>query len=264
MPVRNDFADGEFCWIDLNAHDLAAAAEWYAGVFDWSHVMSEMPGEAPPYAFFMLGEAVVGGIGQMSEEMKAAGVPPMWNSYVSTGDCAALEAKVTELGGTVTVPTMDVPGHGRLAFFLDPEGASIAAWQATNPESPGLLVGEPGALSWNELMTRDVAKAKDFYGKLAGWSYAALPMEGIEYTMLKLGEKDAGGMMAMDGPQFEGIPAHWLVYFQVADCKATAAKIAENGGRITVPPTEIGVGEFACAMDPQGGSFAVIQITADC
>ena len=260
MPARSDFAPGEFCWTDLSAHDLESAIAWYGALFGWSHMVMETPGGAPPYAFFQKGEAVVGGIGQMSDEMKAQGIPPTWNSYISSPDCAATEAKVKQIGGTVTVPTMEVPGHGKLAFFLDPEGASFAAWQATGDAGPGVLVGEPGGVCWNELMTRDAAKAKEFYSRLVGWDFAAMPMGDIEYTMVKNAGKDAAGMMPMQGPQFDGIPAHWMVYFAVADCDATAAKAGASGGKVLVPPTAIPVGKFSCLMDPQGGAFSVITL----
>ena len=262
MPVRNDFAPGEFCWVDFNTHDLEAAAAWYGTLFGWSHVLMDAPEGSPPYAFFMKGEAGVGGIGQMTDEMKAQGIPPMWNSYINSADCAATEARVKDIGGTVTVPTMEVPGHGKLAFFLDPEGASFAAWQSTNSEGPGLLVNEPGGVCWNELMTRDSAKASEFYGKLIGWEFAAMPMGDVDYTLIKNGGKDAGGLMPMAGPQWENVPAHWMVYFAVADCEATAAKAEETGGKVIVPPTEIPVGKFSCLMDPQGGAFSIITLSA--
>ena len=265
MPVRNDFAPGEFCWIDLSTHDLEAALTWYGNAFGWTHQKMETPGGGPPYAFFLQGEGVVGGIGQMTDEMKGAGVPPWWNSYVATTDCEATEAKVKELGGQVTVPTMEVPGHGKLAFFMDPQGASFAAWQATGTAGPGMLVQEPTSLSWNELMTRDTAAASEFYASLLGWDYATMPMPGptgeVQYTMIKNAGKDAGGMMAMDGPQFEGIPPHWMVYFAVADCDAVGAKVQSSGGAVIVPTTEIMVGKFSVMRDPQGAIFSVIALS---
>ncbi|MEM1449056.1 MAG: VOC family protein [Planctomycetota bacterium] len=259
MPARQDFAAGEFCWIDLNAHDLEAAVRWYGDLFGWAHEMMPSDGGNPPYAFFVQGEAAVGGIGQMSDEMKAMGIPPMWNSYVCTEDCEATEAKVKELGGTVTVPTMEVPGKGKLAFFLDPEGASFAAWQTTSSDGQPVLVREPGGLCWNELMTRDAEKAKAFYGELTAWSAETMPMGDIDYVMLRQNGEDAAGMMPMAGPQFEGVPAHWLVYFMVEDCAATAAKVEASGGKVLVPPTQLPVGTFASYSDPQGGVFATVD-----
>ena len=261
MTVRNDFQPGEFCWVDLASHDLTAAAEWYGGLFDWTHQVMPTPGEAPPYAFFMRGEAVVAGIGQMNDEMKAQGIPPMWNSYVCTDDCEKTEARVRELGGTVTVPTQEVMGYGKLAFFLDPEGASFAAWQTLSPDGQGVLMKEAGGLSWVELMTRDKSKVSEFYGKLFGWEFSPMPMDGVDYEIIKNRGEDTGGVMPMDGPQFEGVPAHWLVYFDVADCDGVAARAKETGGEVLVPPTEIPVGKFAVLRDPQGGAFSVITLT---
>ena len=81
MPIRNDFKTGEFGWVDLGAHDLEAAGAWYGEVFGWKAV-NQAPEGAPPYSFFMRGEAPAAGGAQLSDEMKAQGIPPAWNSYV--------------------------------------------------------------------------------------------------------------------------------------------------------------------------------------
>ena len=258
MPARKDFAPGEFCWIDLMAHDLEAAEAWYGQLFGWQSFRQETGG--PPYSFFMQGEAGIGGAGQMMDEMKAQGIPPVWNSYVLVDDCAASERRAAELGATVNVPTMEVSGHGKLCFITDPSGTSIALWQSLNDEGSGLLVGEPNGLCWNELLCRDLAAARDFYGKLFGWEFADMPMGEMTYTMIKVNGQDAGGIMAMQGPQFDNVPNHWAVYFAVADCQAMADKIAASGGSVLVPPTPIPVGTFSVAQDPQGGGFSIIQL----
>lgn len=261
MPTRNDFTPGEFCWLDFMAHDFDAAVAFYGSVFGWTHQVMPTPDGAPPYAFFMKGEVGVAGLGQMNDEMKAQGIPPVWNSYINTADCAATEAKARELGATVTCPTTEIPGHGKLAFFLDPEGGSIAVWQSLNPEGPGMLVGEPGSSCWFEFMTRDPSAAKDFYGKLVGWDFAAMPMGDIEYTMAKKDGKDVAGLMKMDGPQFAGVPAYWMPYFAVEDCDATVSTATANGGKVHVPPMDIQVGRMSVLADSQGGTFSIIALT---
>ena len=94
MPVRNDFKPGEFCWIDLNAHDLEAATAWYGKLFDWTAVAQDTHG-GPPYAFLMKGGAAAAGIGQMSEEMKAQGIPPLWNSYIHVEDSSGISGSIS-------------------------------------------------------------------------------------------------------------------------------------------------------------------------
>lgn len=263
MTKKTTFEPGEFCWVDLVAHDMPAAVAWYSDRFGWKAETQDTYG-GPPYAMFKMGDAVVGGIGQMSDEMKAAGVPPMWNNYVATADCEATEAKARELGATVTVPTMEVPGQGKLAFFMDPSGAAIATWQTTRDDGMQILFNEHGGLSWNELMMRDPEQARDFYGKLFGWDFKKMPMEGTDYWILKVGERDTGGMMTMpEGEHFEGVPNHWMCYFAVDDCAAFAASVESSGGSIKVPPMKIQVGTFSVVADPQGGVFSVIQLDPD-
>ena len=70
MPARNDFAPGEFCWIDLSAKDLESAGRWYSETFGWRLQMMETPGGGPPYGFFMKGDAAVAGIGELTPEMQ--------------------------------------------------------------------------------------------------------------------------------------------------------------------------------------------------
>lgn len=264
MPIQTSFQPGEFCWVDLSAHDMQAAIDFYGELFGWTADVQDTYG-GPRYAMFMKNGAVVGGIGQMDDEMKGAGIPPMWNSYVATDDCEATEARARELGATVTVPTMEVPGKGKLAFFLDKEGASFATWQTTSDDGVPFLKGEHGSLSWNELMNRDMAGAKALYGGLFDWTFVAMPMGDVQYQMIKAGSADAGGMMAMDGEQFKGVPAHWLVYFQVDDGAAGVAAAEQAGATVMVPLTDIPVGNFSVLSDPQGAVFCLIQLTSqDC
>ena len=64
-------------------------------------------------------------------------------------------------------------------------------------------------------------------------------------TIIKVDGEQAGGMMTMTGPMFEGVPEHWLVYFQVDDCDAAAKTVGETGGTVVVPPMDIPVGRFS-------------------
>jgi predicted enzyme related to lactoylglutathione lyase len=65
-----------------------------------------------------------------------------------------------------------------------------------------------GAFSWFELMTTDVESAKTFYTQLFGWETEDMPMENLSYTITKIGDEGAGGIMPIppegDGRQREG------------------------------------------------------------
>jgi hypothetical protein len=115
-----------------------------------------------------------------------------------------------------------------------------------------------GVFSWCELMTTDVAAAKAFYGKLLGWKMEDLPMEGMVYTVLKVGDQEVGGIMGMP-PQAAGAPPGWGVYVTVSDVDVTASQAEILGAKIVVPPTDIPeVGRFCVLQDPQGAHLSLI------
>jgi len=115
-----------------------------------------------------------------------------------------------------------------------------------------------GAFSWHELMTPDPEAAKEFYGKLFGWQMQDMPMEGMTYTVVKSGDEDVAGMMAIP-PEAQGTPPHWGTYVTVEDVDSTVKQAQELGGKTIFPPKDIPeVGRFALIQDPQGAMIAVI------
>jgi len=56
------------------------------------------------------------------------------------------------------------------------------------------------------------------------------------------------------------IPAHWLVYFAVADVDATSAKAGELGASVVAPAMDFPGGRFAVARDPHGAMFGLLRL----
>ena len=116
-----------------------------------------------------------------------------------------------------------------------------------------------GRFCWHELVTSDLDKATTFYEQVFGWTHKDSPMPGggdAQYRMFSLGETTVGG--AIKAPP--GVPSGWLVYVAVDDVDASAKKITEVGGKIMVPPTTVpDMLRFACAFDPQGAAFGILQ-----
>ena len=120
---------------------------------------------------------------------------------------------------------------------------------------------QQGAFSWNELMTTDVDSAKQFYGEVFGWEFKDEPMEGMTYTIVKAGEREVGGIMAMP-PEVGQMPPVWGAYVTVDDVDETARKVEAAGGKIHIPPQDIpGVGRFCVIQDPQGAYISAIHYT---
>ncbi|MYK62276.1 MAG: VOC family protein [Chloroflexi bacterium] len=82
-----------------------------------------------------------------------------------------------------------------------------------------------------------------------------------QYFWLKVPdlEPDRGGMMEMDA-SWGDMASHFMVYFRVEDCDASAAKVAELGGEVCVPPTEIPPGKFSVVNDSLGSTFSIMSL----
>lgn len=118
-----------------------------------------------------------------------------------------------------------------------------------------------GEFCWNELMTRDTAAAGKFYSELIGWKPTDGGMAGMQYTLFKIGDKDAGGMMAMPPDVPAEVPSHWLAYITVDDVDSAAAKVGELGGKVIVGPQDIPkVGRFCVIQDPTGATVGLIKL----
>ncbi|HTQ91147.1 MAG TPA: VOC family protein, partial [Streptosporangiaceae bacterium] len=160
-------------------------------------------------------------------------------------------------GGKVAMAPFDIMDAGRMSYVMDPSGAPVALWQA-GQHIGATLVNEPGTINWNELITTDPGAAR-FYADVVGLTTETMDMgEGGPYTVFKAGEAMVGGTTP---PQMPGVPSHWHAYFGTDDADATAAKAAELGGSVIVPPFDTPVGRIAVLSDPQGAVFSVIKTT---
>lgn len=117
---------------------------------------------------------------------------------------------------------------------------------------------EHGSFIWNELNTHDPEKAKAFYAATLGWSFETMPMEeGFDYTLIKLGERQIGGIFRLDGPEFAGVPDHWMTYVAVDDVDARLARVEAAGGSVIRPPFDVaGVGRIGIVRDSGGAYLA--------
>jgi len=106
-----------------------------------------------------------------------------------------------------------------------------------------------------ELMTTDVAKAKEFYTSLFDWKLEEIP--GMDYTLIKVGEGTGGGMMKTVQPDS---PSYWMAYVLVDDAVAATEKARKLGATICKDVTEVpGIGWFSVITDPTGATLAMWQ-----
>ncbi|NER84045.1 MAG: VOC family protein [Leptolyngbya sp. SIO1D8] len=115
---------------------------------------------------------------------------------------------------------------------------------------------EIGQVVWHDLLTHDVARAKDFYAELLGWQYQ---IEHAVNFVWKPGEADYPLILA-NGEAHGGfvdsgqdMPARWVAYVRVEAVDAVTAKAKMLGATVEWEPFDTpGVGRSAVLWDPQG------------
>lgn len=201
---------------------------------------------------FYLGDRAVAGI-RLGE---GAG----WLPYVACDDTDAIVTATLENGGSVLMPPTELTDAARIAVTSDPTGATLGLWQRRR-FAGAQAVNEFGTVSWAELATRDPASAPAFYGKVFGWEdRPALTLAGTPYTEWYRGDRYIAGMVHMDERWPASATPHWTVSVLVESCADTAARAADLGGRVLLPPTDLGPARYAQLADPHGAGFRIIEL----
>ena len=209
----------------------------------------------------------------------------MWNTYFWVDSADEAASHVRDAGGAILMEPFDFMDSCRMAAFTDLEGAAFGVWEAKQHKG-ARLVNDPGAVVFNSLNTRDVDGAKSFYGSVFGWRTGPIGGGAEGWTLPGYGDwlerehhPELRKQMAEAGaPEgFEDVvgsiipivddqpdtPPHWSVTFATADADATAAKAAELGGTVIVPPfdapwsTPTYTIRVTVIADPQGATFGV-------
>jgi uncharacterized protein len=254
MSERTSYEPGTPCWVELGGTpDIEASERFYGALLGWEIPEQPNSAELGGYRRAKLDGRDVAGVSPKMQDDQ----PCVWATYVSVTDAAATLDQVREAGGAVMVEPLDVMGMGKMAVFTDPTGAVCGIWE------PGTFVGaelvnEDGTFGWNELGTRDVPAAREFYGRVFGWTVEEQEMPMGTYNVWKDGEHVRGGMVEIGGMVPEEVPPHWLVYFTVPDADAAAETAKAGGGQLLNGPVDISVGRLAVLMDPHGAMFAVM------
>ena len=114
---------------------------------------------------------------------------------------------------------------------------------------------EHGTFCWNELMTRDVERAKKFYAR-----HHRLELQvdvdahgGGTYWCAMQGGKPVAGIFPLSSPEFDGVPEGWMSYLAVDDVDKRTAKATAAGAKLMRPIFDVpDVGRIAILTEPGG------------
>lgn len=114
---------------------------------------------------------------------------------------------------------------------------------------------QKGSFCWWSLMTKDVAKANDFYQKLFDWKLEEIEIPGQENATIYIAGNGGFGNPVTLESDFPG-PSHWIAYITVEDVDQACQQAQNLGGKVCVPAFDIPtIGRTAVVSDPSGAAF---------
>jgi predicted enzyme related to lactoylglutathione lyase len=145
---------------------------------------------------------------------------------------------------------------GASALLVGCSGRSATAPAAGTAAGP---THRPGKFVWHDLVTRDPAGARRFYGALLGWDFQDTTRNGKPYAVARAGGAPVAGIIARPDPGHE--PALWLSYLSVVNVDEAAKQVEAAGGKVLYPATDLGdVARVAVVTDPQGAALGLVRL----
>jgi predicted enzyme related to lactoylglutathione lyase len=243
---------GDFIWYELLTPDVDAALAFYGRVVGWK---SGAAGPVPGYRNLVAPDAAVGGMLAMPS---GSGFPgAVWVGYLNVEEVDAAVLAAQRRGAIPCMPPTDLPGVGRIAMLLDPQGAPFYVMRPAMEGVSRAFAPEVGHCQWNELVTTDPDAALAFYTQQFDWRKGdVMPMGPMgNYQFLLNHDVRFGAMLKRTR---EGARSVWRFYFGVDDIDRAARAVSESGGRlVSEPQPEPGGGFAVVAIDPQGAEFGI-------
>ena len=241
---------GTPCWYELSTSDIDAAQAFYTAILGWQIGDSVMPGM--DYRLAKVADTAVAGLmlAQSPEQ------PTAWTIYFAVDTADTTFAAATAAGATPIVPPTDIPGTGRFALLIDPQGAAFGILQPLPGGQGGAFdQAKTGTGNWHEVMSPDTAASIAFYTALFGWTHIrTVPMGVMDYHILGLNQVEMIGAFTMPGA-----PTMWKPYFGVASAHDATDAVTAAHGLVTRGPDAIPGGTFTLQItDPQGAVLALV------
>ena len=132
-------------------------------------------------------------------------------------------------------------------------GGSNAATRAA-----AAAAAEPGRFVWRDLLTKDVAAAKQFYGELLGWRFENARRGDRPYVLVRGTSIPIAGIVDIGGIANAG--SQWLSYMSVADVDKSVAFVQAEHGKVLVEPRDLPIARVAVVTDPEGAPLGLAQL----
>jgi uncharacterized protein len=257
-PASEEHHVGKVIFVELVTPDLAAAKQFYAGLFGWT--FRDFQTGKTKYAEASLDGRPVAGL--IHKDVPAGEHrQPAWLTFIAVRDVDAAKKAALQGGAKVLFEPHNFPDRGREAVFADPQGAIFAVLASSSGDPPDVLAA-PGEWIWSSLITTDPDSDAAFYQALFDYEVFDLPADaGAQHLMLA--SEDQARASANSVPaSMPNMHPHWLNYVRVEDAVKATAKLVALGGRVLVEPrVDRHGGKVALVADPLGAPFGLLEWT---
>jgi predicted enzyme related to lactoylglutathione lyase len=250
MPKLDTHIIGIPDWVDVmveTTEQREALMNFYSALYGWTwDIGDEKMGY---YSIAQFDGAPVMGLGQ-GPGGTGAMVP-----YFLTDDMNTSAATAAELGGTVFMGPMEIPGAGIMALVTDPTGAVHGLWQEGEFKGFGVAY-EANAPGWFDHASNDPAAAAAYYTTLTGHSVIE-PSPGMQ--VLNVGEQWFASVSQNQVPERPG--AQWNSIYVVDTLEAARNKIRELGGTIVLEEMPVPGSAICVFVEPVMNTVVTITGT---
>jgi hypothetical protein len=133
---------------------------------------------------------------------------------------------------------------------------AAACTTASQSDFAGMSFSEEpltGKVVWNDLITEDLATAREFYGGLFGWTFEdAQERDGGEYIVARDGDIYVAGILSVAPRQDGQKLTRWLPYVSVDDVDTAISRSKAGGATVAAEAREVNLGRVAAIVDPEG------------
>src|SRR5262245_46919001 len=111
-------------------------------------------------------------------------------------------------------------------------------------------IRKAGDFCWANMLTPRPAEAREFFGRVLGWTYFEIP--GLGHGV-RAGGHDVGAIFDLDGPNTPpGTRPHIGVLLKVTNADATCEKVESLGGKARPAFDIMEQGRMSVCNDPNG------------
>src|ERR1700733_1697087 len=257
QPASNEHHVGKVIWLELVTPNLAAAKQFYGGLFGWTFQDIHTPSTS--YALALLDGRPVCGLYQHvippGEHRQ-----PAWLTFIAVRDADATQQLILQQRGLMLAAPHTYPQRGRQGVFSDPQGA-VFAILASSSGDPADLLAAPGEWIWSSLIAHEPDTDAAFYQSVFGYEVfdSTQESESTEHLILATADYARASVNALPDDSARR-HAHWLNFARVTDTEQMTARVQQLGGQVLVEPrVDRHGGKVAVVADFSGAPFGLLE-----